>query len=154
MKARPSSPASHGAREQQAHAASAALSICEGADAIAKEAAAAVGIDDERLFALLERRERMLKGLAEHIVVLKLSRSPADDPLFASSERIVDEADALVTRVCDALSTSERTTVALAMRVAERVSELRDELAQVQRAGHAGSAYSSLAASRQVDRLR
>lgn len=154
MKLRSSQPASSGARHERVHAASAALSICEGADAIAKEASAAVGVDDERLFALLEQRERMLKGLAEHIVALKLNRSPADDPLYAASERMVDDADMLVARVCDALSTSERTTVALAMRVAERVSSLRDELAQLQRAGHAGSAYSTLGSSHQVDRLR
>jgi hypothetical protein len=147
----PGKPASPRAR---ATAAAEALSICAGADGIANEASAAVGVDDEKLFKLLEQRERMLAGLAEHIVTLQLSRVPADDPLFAMSERVVDDADMLVARVCEALSSSHRTTVALAMRVAERVSVLRDELASVQRAGNAGTAYTAFAPASQVDRRR
>jgi hypothetical protein len=146
--------ASSRSRATRAHAASEALSICQGADGIAQAATAAIGVDDERLFALLEQRERMLAGLAEHIVTLKLNRTSADDPLFAASERVVDDADAVVARVCEALSSSHRTTVALAMRVAERVAVLRDDLANVQRAGNAGSAYAAMSPVHQVDRFR
>jgi hypothetical protein len=44
--------------------------------------------------------------------------------------------------------------MALAMRVADRVAELRSELETVQRAGSAGLGYAVLDVSRQVDRVR
>lgn len=139
------------ARQQ---AAQRALDICKDADAVATQAAAALGVDDDRLFALLEQREEMLADLAEHLVVLRAERPTADNPLLAASERVVDDADALVAEVCDALSASQRATLALAVRVAERAGELRAELAQVQRAGVAGIGYGVPDIGRQVDRLR
>lgn len=142
----------HAVRRQDA--AQRAVAICRTADDMAREATAAVGVDDDRLFSLLEQREQMLADLAEHIVSLRLERPTADSPLYASSERVVDEADALVTEVCDALSAAHRTTMTLAVRVAERAAELRAELADVQRASNAGMAYAGVTAGMQVDRLR
>jgi hypothetical protein len=146
------SPAASSARRTAA--AREALALCATADAVAAQAADVLGVDDDRLVALLEQREQMLADLAEHIVALKLERPTADNPLFAASERVVDDADQLITTVCEALTASQRTTVALAMRVEERVAELREELASVQRAGSAGVAYMALGTSRHVDRIR
>ena len=131
-----------------------ALAACAGADRIAEQAWNAVGVDDERLFSLLEERERMLSGLADHITTLKLQRHSADGGKVAASERVLDETDAVVGQVCEALSASQRTTMALAMRVAERVAELREELASVQRAGSAGLGYATLGTAPHVDRVR
>ena len=130
-----------------------ALAICAGADRVAEQASRAVGVDDERLFSLLAERERMLSGLARHIAALE-RRPSADGTLLATGERLVEDADALVAEVCEALSASQRTTMALAMRVADRVAELREELATVQRAGSAGLGYAEPGVSRQVDRIR
>ena len=139
---------------RRASAAREALALCANADVVAAHAADALGVDDDRLFALLEQREQMLVDLAEHIVALKLERPTADNPLLAASARIVDDADQLITSVCEALSACHRTTIALAMRVEERVAELRAELATVQRAGNAGLGYSAIGAPRHVDRIR
>ena len=136
------------------NAARSALAICATADRLAEEATAVVGVDDDRLFALLEQREEMLADLAEHIVALRLERPTVDNPLIASSERAVDEADALVSEVCDAISASERATMVLAARVADRVAELRAELASVQRVGNAGLGYTALDVGSRVDRVR
>lgn len=100
-----------------------------------------VGQDDQRLFELLEKRDEILQTLAEHLVSLKLERPTADSAFLASTERAADEADDLVTQVCAAVDQSQRTTMALAARVAARVTELRAELAEVQRAGTAHGAY-------------
>lgn len=135
-------------------AAQEALAVCEGADRIAEHAWNAVGVDDERLFSLLEERERMLAGLADHITTLKRQRHSADGGKVAASERVLEETDAVVARVCEALSASQRTTMALAVRVADRVAELREELATVQRAGSAGLGYATLGGSPHVDRVR
>jgi len=131
-----------------------ALGLCVEADRIAEQASASVGTDEERLFALLEERDAVLADLAGHIATLQLHRYTADDGLFASTERVVNDADTLVTEVCEALSASQRTTMALAMRVAERVAELRAELANVQRAGSAGLGYATLATPNRVNRIR
>ena len=118
-----------------------ALDICAAADSMANEALHCAGENDERMFELLERREEILQSLAEHIVSLKLGKYAADSPLFAASERAADEGDELVEGVCAALDVSQKTTMALAARVAARVSELRAELALVQRAGSVQTAY-------------
>ena len=117
------------------------LSVCAGIDAVTAEASASIGIDDDRLFALLETREQMLLDLSEQVVVLQQSRPTADNPLLSATERAVDEADALIASVCDALGSAERATQRLATRVATRVETLREELAQLSRASTAGSAY-------------
>ena len=140
-----------GARE---NAARQALAICATADAIAREAGAFLDADDDRLFSLLEQREQMLVDLAEHVAALRLERPTADSPLYAASERVIDEADALVTDVCAALHTTQRATMALALRVSARTDLLREELAAVQRAGSAGLGYASLSSPHQLDRLR
>ena len=94
-----------------------AIRICETADALAREARDVVGVDDDRLFSLLEQREHMLADLAEQILTLRLERPTADSPLLAATERMVDDADALVSEVCAVLSASHRATLALAVRV-------------------------------------
>jgi hypothetical protein len=116
-----------------------ALAICEGADRIAERAASLVGVDDERLITLLEERERMLAGLAMHVALL--------EPGKGGAEPFVQDVRA-------ALSASERTTAALAARVADRIAELQAELATVQRAGSAGVGYAALATTHHVDRVR
>lgn len=136
------------------HAARRAVAICRTADEMAHQAVASVGVDDDRLFSLLEQREQMLADLAEHLVVLRFERPTADSPLHAASERMVDEADALVSEVCDALTTAQRATMSLAVRVSERAAELRSELAEVQRAANAGMGYSAMVSGSQVDRVR
>ncbi|MES2524664.1 MAG: hypothetical protein V4617_18355 [Gemmatimonadota bacterium] len=143
-----------GRREARIQRAQDALAICAGADTLAVQAVGVVGVDDERLFALLEQREQMLSDLAEHIVALQLERPTADNPLFAASERMVDDADQLISTVCEALTRSHRATMALAMRVEQRVAELRAELASVQRAGSAGLAYTAMGGMHHVDRVR
>ncbi len=131
-----------------------AIRICATADALAREASGVVGVDDDRLFSLLEQREEMLADLAEHVLTLRLERPTADSPLFSATERMVDDADELVADVCAVLTASQRATMALAMRVAERAAVLRLELQSVQQAGNANIGYSVFASSHQVDRLR
>lgn len=135
-------------------AARGALAICASADALAREASDAVGQDDDRLFSLLEQRDQMLQDLSEHLVMLRLERPTADSPLYAATERAVDDADALLTEVSAALSTSHRVTMELAAKVARRTDEIRSELDAVQRASSAGLGYGAAAGVHLVDRLR
>lgn len=116
-------------------------------------------VDAHRLMALLEQRDELLQDLAEQLAILRYERPTADSALFAATERIVDEADALVAEVCSALTTSHRMTIDLAARVARRAEEIRVELDAVQRTAYATQGYmtSGLATSRQprlVDRVR
>ena len=131
-----------------------ALAICAGADALAQEAVGVVGLDDERLFILLEQRDHMLQDLTEQLVMLRLERPTADSPLYAATERVVDDADALLTDVSDALRLSHRVTMELAAKVARRTDEIRRELDSVQRASSAGLGYGAAAGAHLVDRLR
>jgi len=140
-----------GGRERAARE---ALTLCESVDALARDADASLGVDDDRLFSLLEQREQMLADLVEHVVTLRLERPTADSPLFAATERVVDDADALVTEVCTALTRSHRATMVLALRVSERVKALRAELAAVQRAGSAGIGYATLSVPGHLNNLR
>lgn len=135
-------------------AARGALAICASADALAREAASTVGYDDDRLFSLLEQRDEMLQDLTEHLVMLRLERPTADSPLYAATERAVDEADALLTDVSAALSMSHRVTLELAAKVARRTEEIRCELDAVQRASSAGLGYGAPSGAHVVDRLR
>lgn len=139
---------------ERRQAARKALAICATADALAREADASLGVDDDRIFSLLEQREQMLVDLADHVATLRFERPTADSPLFAASERVIDDADALITDVCAALSTTQRATMALAVRVADRSNALRAELAAVQRAGSAGLGYAALSSAHQLDRSR
>ncbi len=143
-------------RTSRTHAARAALALCASADALAREVEVevATAADDHRLFALLEQRDVMLQDLAEQLVVLRLERPTADSALFAATERVVDEADALVADVCSALDSSHRITVELAAKVARRAEVLRGELDAVQRASTAGVAYGMAGGARLVDRRR
>lgn len=153
MRASPSPLLSSSSRVKAARA---ALSLCAHADALAREADAEVdtAADDHRLFALLEQRETMLQDLAEQLLVLRLHRPTADSALFAATERVVDEADALVAEVCSAVSTSHRITMELAAKVSRRSEEIRAELDAVQRASTASTAYGMPGGPRLVDRLR
>jgi hypothetical protein len=145
-----------GLRDPEARHAAArgALAICASADAIAREAVDVVGHDDDRLFSLLEQRDEMLQDLSEHLVLLRLERPTADSPLYAATERAVDDADALITEVSAALTTSHRVTMELAAKVARRTDEIRRELDAVQRAGNAGIGYGAAASAPLVDRRR
>lgn len=140
--------------EARQSAARGALAICASADALAREAVEVVGQDDDRLFSLLEQRDQMLQDLSEHLVMLRLERPTADSPLYAATERAVDDADALLTEVSAALSTSHRVTMELAAKVARRTDEIRSELDAVQRASSAGLGYGAAAGAHLVDRLR
>ncbi len=140
--------------EARRAAARGALAICANADALAREAGDVVGQDDDRLFSLLEQRDEMLQDLSEHLVMLRLERPTADSPLYAATERAVDDADALLTDVSAALSTSHRVTMELAAKVARRTDEIRRELDAVQRASNAGLGYAVAAGAHLVDRLR
>lgn len=139
------------AREEAARQ---ALALCASADAAAREAERVVGQDDDRLFSLLEQRDEMLRDLTEHLVVLRLERPTADSALFAATERVVDDADELISDVCEALKTSERVTMELAARVSRRASEIRLELDAVQRAGSARIGYATPAMPHLVDSRR
>ena len=135
-------------------AARSALALCASADAAAREAESVVGVDDDRLFSLLEQRDEMLSDLAEQLVVLRAERPTADSPLYAATEKAVDEADDLIAEVCAALSVSQRVTMELAARVARRAAEIRSELDAVQRAGSAGVGYATLSNPHLVDSRR
>ena len=135
-------------------AARGALAICADADALAREAVEVVGHDDDRLFSLLEQRDEMLQDLNEHLVMLRLERPTADSPLYAATERAVDDADALLTEVSAALSMSHRVTMVLAAKVARRTDEIRRELDAVQRASSAGLGYGAAVGAHLVDRRR
>ncbi|MCC6243379.1 MAG: hypothetical protein IT353_11095 [Gemmatimonadaceae bacterium] len=135
-------------------AAQSALALCASADAAAREAESVVGVDDDRLFSLLEQRDEMLSDLAEQLVVLRAERPTADSPLYAATEKAVDEADDLIAEVCAALNVSQRVTMELASRVARRAAEIRAELDAVQRAGSAGVGYATLSNSHLVDSRR
>jgi hypothetical protein len=142
---------SHEARHAAARG---ALAICASADALAREAVDVVGHDDDRLFSLLEQRDEMLRDLSEHLVMLRLERPTADSPLYAATERAVDDADALLTDVSAALRTSHRVTMELAAKVARRTGEIRAELDAVQRASSAGLGYAVTTGAPLVDRIR
>lgn len=142
------------ASPERQDAARQALAICANVDAAAREAERVLGIDNDRLFSLLEQRDEMLRDLAEHLVVLRLERPTADSPLFAATERAVDQADDLITEVCAALTMSERVTMELAARVSHRAAEIRAELDAVQRAGSARVGYATHEAPRMVDSRR
>jgi len=130
------------------------LMLCATADAVAREADRQIGVDDERLFSLLEQRDELLSDLAEQLVTLRAVRPTADNALFAATERAVDDADAMITEVSAALAVSQRVTMELAARVARRVAELRAELDTVQRAGSASIGYGTVSAPRLVDSRR
>lgn len=135
-------------------AARTALALCASADAAAREAEGIVGLDDHRLFSLLEQRDEILRDLAEHLVILRQERPTADSPLFAATERAVDDADDLIAEVCAALTTSQRVTMELAARVERRSAEIRAELNAVQRAGSARIGYATNPTGHLVDGFR
>jgi hypothetical protein len=124
-----------------AQAARRALAICQTADALAHEAEYIMDSNEDRLMALLEARDEMLADLAEELAALRHEHRTADSPLYATTERAVDDADAVLDQVTEALHRAKRVTVELTAKVAARVEELRAELAAVQRAGNAGMVY-------------
>ena len=125
-----------------------ALMLCEQANAAAYQAERAVGVNDDRLFSLLEQRDEMLSDLAEQMAILREHRPTADSALYAATKRAVDDADDVIADVCAAVSATQRVTVELAARVAKRVAELRSELDEVQRASHATTGYTAMSAHR------
>ena len=93
-------------------------------------------------------------NVAEQLVVLRQERPTADSALFAATERVVDDADALVGEVCAAVETTHHLTMELAAKVGRRAEALRNELESVQRASTAGAAYGTAGGARLVDRRR
>jgi hypothetical protein len=138
----------------QVAAARQALALCANVDALARDAEVALANEDHRLLALLEMREEMLQDLAEQLVILRHERPTADSALFAATEQVIDDADALVAEVCSAVNTSHRVTMALAAKVARRSDEIRVELDTVQRMSSAGIGYGAQMQTRLVDRVR
>jgi hypothetical protein len=143
-------------RTSRAQAARTALSLCASADELARELEVEVtsAAGEHRLMALLEQRDEMLQDLAEQLLILRTERPTADSLLFAATERVVDEADALIAEVCSAVSTSHQVTLDLAAKVARRTEEIRAELDAVQRTSVASVGYGAMAAPRLVDRFR
>lgn len=131
-----------------------ALTLCALADQLAREAAEVIGNDDDRLSSLLEQRDKTLQLLSEHLVMLRHERPTADSASYAATEQMVDDADALLTEVSAALSTSHRVTMELAVKVARRTDEIRSELDAVQRASGAELGYGAALGPRVVDQLR
>ena len=138
----------HQVADAREMAARAALAVCASADALAHEASAVVGTDDDRLFALINQRELLLQDLAVHLVQATPARS--EDARAASA----DEPDALRASLRDAIRWSEQVTSALANRVAERLDEIRVELEVLQRATAASQRYATAPAFNAVDRMR
>jgi len=143
-----------GRGDQRSAAARRALTLCADADSLAREAARVSTADQDRLLVLLEQRDEIMQDLAEQLAILRHERPAADSALYAATERVVDEADALVTAVCAAVTSSRRMTMDLAARVAARVEEIRTELDAVQRAAHASVGYAIAPTTRLVDRVR
>lgn len=143
-------------RTSRTQAARTALSLCASADELARalEVEVTSAASEHRLLALLEQRDEMLQDLAEQLVILRTERPTADSLLYAATERVVDEADALIAEVCSAVSTSHQITLDLAAKVARRTEEIRAELDAVQRASVASVGYGAMAAPRLVDRFR
>lgn len=130
------------------------LEICAEADGLADAAEASLEAGDERLFQLIEQRDAVLQELAECIVILQQGQPAADSSLVAISERIADDGDKLIQQVRSALDTSRERTNALVSRVAARVSELREELNRVHKAGSAQLAYAPHSGAVRVDSFR
>lgn len=143
-------------RTSRTQAARTALSLCASADELARELEVEVmsAAGEHRLMALLEQRDEMLQDLAEQLVILRTERPTADSVLYAATERVVDEADALVAEVCSAVSVSHQVTLDLAAKVARRTDEIRAELDAVQRTSVASVGYGAMAGPRLVDRFR
>lgn len=134
-------------------AAQAALAICADADRLAREATEAAFQDDERLPRLMEQRDELLGDLAEQLAVIRFSRPAADSPIFAQTERKLDEVDRLVDQVMGALATSEKATQELVFALTKRSNELRAEIDAVQRASSASVGYGAALTPQFVDRV-
>jgi hypothetical protein len=148
----------HQLADARAMAARAALAVCASADALAHEASAVVGTDDDRLFALIDQRELLLQDLAVHLAQVTPVRSAAAGaPLVATGAADAapaDDPDALLVSLREAITLSEQVTSALASRVAQRLDEIRVELEVVQRAMAASQRYGTSPAFNAVDRMR
>lgn len=138
----------HQVAEARVMATQAALAACASADALAHEAFAVVGTDDDRLFALIDQRELLLQDLAVHLAQATPTRS------VVARAASADGPDALLASLRDAIRVSEQVTSALASRVAERLAEIRVELEVLQRATAASHRYATAPASNAVDRMR
>ncbi len=140
---------------REVQAAHEALSLCLEVDGLAREALQAVSADEhDHFFELLKQRDEMMQDLAEQLAILTTERPTADGVLFAATERLVDDADELVSRVCAAVDLSQRLTMDLMVCVSRRVGEIRKELDLVQRSASASMSYSLSPGARLVDRRR
>ena len=141
------------ASSARAQAAREALTLCETFNSLG-HAAATNFQDSARFSELLQQRDDVLAELNDHLLVLRLERPSADGPQYAGAERAADTADELIMQVRESLEASVAATAVLTARVAERASELRVEIAAVNRAGSAQNAYGSHRKSGQFDSLR
>ena len=77
----------HQVAEARVMATQAALAACASADALAHEAFAVVGTDDDRLFALIDQRELLLQDLAVHLAQATPARSVVARAASAAAAR-------------------------------------------------------------------
>ena len=137
----------------RAVAAREAMTLCETFNSLGHAAASSFH-DSTRFSELLAQRDDVLALLNDHLITLRLERPSADGPQYAGAERAADTADDLIMQVRESLDASVSATAVLTARVAERASELRQEIAAVNRAGSAQHAYGSHTTSGQFDSLR
>ena len=141
------------ASSARAAAAREALALCETFDSLGH--AAAVNVHDaSRMQELLAQRDDVLALLNDHLLALRLERPSADGPEYAGAERAADTADDLIIQVRETLEASLAATTALIGRVVERATELRTEIAAVNRAGSAAQAYGPHSYSAHLDSRR
>jgi hypothetical protein len=84
---------------------------------------------DSWMSAAVTHHEILLSDLAEELAVLMTSRRTADDPLRSLVERTLDDAEEFLADACDWLPTAPVQVVRMALRVADRVQEVRTLLA-------------------------
>lgn len=137
----------------RAQAAREATALCKTFDQLAYDAVAHID-DPERFADLLSQRDEVLALLNDHLITLRLERPAADSMAYVGAERAADTADDLVIQVRESLEASLAATSVLTARVAARAAELREEIAAVNRAGFAQSAYAAQAHTPQLDSRR
>lgn len=79
--------------------------------------------------AAVTHHEILLSDLAEELAVLMTNRRTADDPLRSLVERTLDDAEEFLAEACEWLPVAPRNVVRMALRVADRVQEVRSLLA-------------------------
>ena len=95
--------------------------------------------------AAVTHHEILLSDLAEEMAILMAGRRTADDPLRSLVERTLDDAEEFLADACEWLPQAPRNVVQMALRVADRVQEVRALLASPRRrplyGDHAGDRW-------------